>query len=177
VKIAICGTHCAGKSTLVDCIAKETKYPKILEIAGQFTEKERQCFATQLDILQSQIDEEQKHTSFVSDRSVIDNCAYIHYHAIKNNLEPIYSDVKKFVSNYLSKKPYDAIVFINEYFPLVDNGVRNLDEIQQKEIFNYLKKHINRISTKHNIPIIYVTGTTHERLKVIIPWLTSQTSQ
>lgn len=177
MKIAICGTHCSGKSTLVDYISKELNIPKIKEVAGRFTEEERQNFATQLDILQEQINEERTHVEFVSDRSVVDNCAYIYYHASKLGLESVYNEAKKFVNNYLSKKPYDAIFFVDEYFPLVDNGVRNLDKHQQEYVFNYLKNNIDGISNQYDIPIIHISGNTKKRMEVIKKWLTSQTPQ
>lgn len=175
MKIAICGTHCSGKSTLVDYISNELNIPKIKEVAGRFTEEERQLFVTQLDILQEQINEERKHKSFVSDRSVVDNCAYIYYHASNQGLENVYNEAKKFVNNYLSKKPYDAIFFVDEYFQLVDNGMRNLDKNQQEYVFNYLKNHIDGIANQYGIPIIHISGSTKKRTEVIKKWLMSQT--
>jgi len=175
VKIAVCGTHCSGKSTLVDYISETLHIPPINEVAGHFSEEERKNLATQLDILQSQIHEELSHDHFISDRSVIDNCAYIHFHAHLKNMESVYKETKKFVNDYLNKHPYDLIIFVDEYFPLVDNGIRNLDANQQKDVFDYLKKHITHLSKRFNIPTLFISGNTHMRYKTVEEWLTSQT--
>jgi nicotinamide riboside kinase len=177
VKIAVCGTHCSGKSTLVDYISKTLEVPIIKEVAGRFTEKERQNLATQLDILQSQMNEEISREDFISDRSVIDNCAYIRFHSHRNNIPSVYKETKKFVNNYLTTQPYDLIIFVDEYFPLVNNGIRNLDENQQKIVFEYLKKHITAVAARYNIPLLVIRGSTRKRYELVKEWLTSQTQQ
>ncbi len=174
MKIAICGTHCAGKSTLVDFLEKELHHPIIKEVAGNYTETQRQNLATQLDILNDQITTESKYLDFISDRSVIDNIAYIRWHSLKNNMPRVYDEAKDFIDLYIeTKKPYDLIIFIDEFFTLVDNGIRNLDKNQQIEIFNFLKDFTPKICKEHNIPLIILKGNTKTRIKAIQKWLTS----
>lgn len=175
MKIAICGTHCSGKSTLVDYISDKLNLEKIKEVAGKFPEEKRKLLTIQLQILQSQINEELSRKNFISDRSVIDNCAYLHFHAKRLGIDFFHDKIKSHIKNYLSINPYDLIIFVDEYFPLEDNGIRNLDVNQQKYIFDYLKQNIFSVSKKFNIDLICVKGTTEDRYEMVSQWLTSQT--
>jgi nicotinamide riboside kinase len=173
VKIAICGTHCAGKSTLVVLLSKELSIPIIKEVAGNYTEKERKNLETQLHILNDQTNAESKNTDFISDRSVIDNLAYIWFHSEKNKMPRVYKEASEFVDLYIeTKKPYDLIIFVEEYFPLVDNGIRNLDVNQQADIYKFLIENAQKMCEKHNIPFLKIKGNTKKRIKVIKEWLT-----
>ena len=172
MKVAICGTHCSGKSTLVNQLKNKLNHPIIQEIAGNYTEKQRKDLLTQFNILSDQIKVEQTMKKFISDRSVIDNLSYIKFHSLKNNIPEVYEVAKSIINLYLITHPYDAIFFIGEYFPLVDDGIRNLDINQQEFIFKTLSEIAPTLCKDHNIPIIYITGTTQERSEEISSWLT-----
>lgn len=100
MKIYLTGSHCSGKSTLCHYISKKYKLPMITEVARTIlSEKELQidslrCNINTVDDYQSsifyrQLQEESKHESFVSDRSIIDNLAYASQHS--NSLSKLLS--------------------------------------------------------------------------------------
>jgi nicotinamide riboside kinase len=172
MKIAICGTHCAGKSTLVDYLCETTNSQKIKEIAGNYTEKQRSKLPTQLKILLDQMNAEREHQSFVSDRSVIDNLAYIKFHAEKNESPQTYQKALKFVETYIeTEKPYDILFFVDEYFELEDNGIRNLDKDQQEYVYNFLKTFAQQFCKEHNIKLVTICGKNEKRIEEIKKWI------
>lgn len=171
MKIGICGTHCAGKTTLVNALKNEFGYEKfryICEIAATIPRIERETLAVQAKILSAQIAAEQlAKPDFISDRTVLDNLAYTFYYAyvIENDLRA-YTAAFNEVEKYFTTKPYDIIFFIDEYFPLVDNGIRNhVDEEFQDTIFNILKDWCS--SKLWSVPIIKLRGTTDKRIEQI----------
>ena len=182
-KICMVGTHCSGKSTLVDALsAKMPEYPFIKEVAARFPREERQHLVTQYAIMSAQIEEEMKHTFFISDRSVIDNIAYTTLNfeesiAGQTVLDTVITRCRTFTKcllleqEYMKAKPYDLIVFIDEMFPIEDNGNRCLNEKFQKWIFDFLKGEVVVSSETYGIPYLCVTGSTEERVQAIVDTL------
>ena len=92
MKVYFCGAHATGKSTLARHVAAKYDLPMISETARMIlSEQELQIDnlrydlgavdAYQQQVFDRQLLEEQKHTSFVSDRSSIDVLAYSAQHA------------------------------------------------------------------------------------------------
>jgi nicotinamide riboside kinase len=181
-RIGISGSHCSGKSTLVDALAARKEfegYPLIKEVAARFPREKRQFLATQLDIMTAQIEEEMKYKFFISDRTVIDNIAYslLNFEqsvAGKTELDTVMTRMKQFCSclalesEYISRKPYDLMVFVDEMFPIEDNGNRCLNEEYQIWIYNFLKEEIYAAGNLYGIPVLYVEGSIEERIKMIL---------
>jgi nicotinamide riboside kinase len=167
MRIGLCGTHCSGKTTLSGKLAKSLGLPLINEVAASYTEKDRKYVYIQLEILQTQIERELASNSFVSDRTVFDNFAYLQYHATRNNFIVTIEEVQDIIDRYMKMHPYDYVVFINEFFPLVDNGQRNMELDQQKEIYDFLKVYAPAQCNKFNIPMISIAGNTSNRVQTI----------
>jgi nicotinamide riboside kinase len=183
-RIAFVGTHCSGKSTLVDALVQELDdYPIIKEVAARFPREKRQHLATQFDIMSAQIAEEMKNSFFISDRSVVDNIAYttLNFQESingKTDLDFVISRVKLFTMclslerDYLTTRPYDLIVFIDEMFPIEDNGNRCLNEGYQKWVFEFLKNEVALTGITYHIPVLDVTGSVEERVSAVLSFLT-----
>ena len=181
-RIGISGTHCSGKSTLVDALVKAKEfegYPYIKEVAARFPREQRQYLVTQLDIMGAQVTEELKYTHFISDRTVLDNLAYSMLNfeesvAEKTDVDTVMTRVKQFCaclaleSEYIATKPYDLIIFVDEMFPIEDNGNRCLNEKYQKWIFDFLKGEVHGAWERFGIPTIDVRGSTEERIEMIL---------
>lgn len=172
MKIGIAGTHCSGKTTLANYLAMELNLPLIEEIAANYKEKDRQKMETQLAILNSQIEAENQCDSFVSDRTVFDNLCYCTYHFnvdMENRKEIFDKCIRIFTKHALLGKcaPYDVIVLIDDYFPLEDNGVRNLDIGQQQFIHKlvHLCQNLMRLT---GAKLIHVHGSTEARISQIM---------
>lgn len=91
MKIYFCGAHSTGKSTLARYVSEKYNLPMISETARMIlSEQELQIDSLrcnmdvankyQKEVFERQILEEQKHMSFVSDRSIIDVLAYTAQH-------------------------------------------------------------------------------------------------
>lgn len=172
MKLGIAGTHCSGKTTLAKHLAVELNLPLIEEVAAAFKEKDRQKMSTQLEILETQIFCEKQYDSFVSDRTVFDNLCYCTYHFnidMENRKEIFDKCIRTFNNHALLGKcaPYDIIVLIDDYFPLEDNGVRNLDIGQQQFIHKqvHLCQNLMRLT---GAKIINVHGSTEARISQIM---------
>jgi nicotinamide riboside kinase len=92
MKVYFIGSHATGKSTLARYTSQKYNLPMISETARAIlSEQEMQIDTLRYDldtadkyqqqVFNRQISEEQKHSSFVSDRSVIDILAYSGQHA------------------------------------------------------------------------------------------------
>lgn len=164
VKIGICGTHCSGKTTLAQDLALHIPLPLIEEVAGTFTEKERMCIPTQYRILYHQVTREASLSSFISDRTVIDNYAYCMFHT---DCSPDVAAVA-FLECHLGERPYDLVIFVDEFFPLEDNGIRNLDAGQQAWIFFFVRRAAREMCRAHDIPLLPVRGERGDRVSAIL---------
>jgi len=174
MRIGFIGTANCGKTTLVKEIEKRNIYKNhaiINEIAGTFSVAERQKLSTQLAIMQHQIKAEDKHTNFISDRTVIDNYVYFLWHykksPSKRGMSEIQNEYEKTLNAHLVSKPYDAVIFIDEYFNLEDNGIRDLDERMQEWVFDRLQELVPLKCEVYHIPYYKITGSTDARIAAV----------
>ena len=138
MRVGICGTHCSGKTTLARALAAEFDLALVEEVAAAFPRESRGSLATQFAIQQAQIAAERAAgPDFVSDRTVLDNAAYIEWcarHVPQESPLSVYTAIWKgqdAAIAHLLAAPYDLLVFVDEYFPPEENGVRSLDADQQ----------------------------------------------
>lgn len=168
MKVAIAGTHCSGKSTFVKYLHE--KYPDVpvLESTITFPADAYNMISTQLAIMQHRIELERKGASFFTDRSIFDCLAYSMYHFYNGKNVWAFHDIffKRF-NMYLSSRPYDLLIFVDEMFPLEDNGRRPLDEHMQKVIFNMIKGYVITYSTVFGVPVVVIRGSDEERYALV----------
>jgi nicotinamide riboside kinase len=181
-KVAICGSHSCGKTTLLEELKKISVFkfhPPIHELAAKFDPKSRLNMETQFRIMQQQAIAERTYLKnygkFLSDRSVVDNIAYstlVNKHALNRNnkSEAIYR--KCYILSYLHlhmiPPPYDLLIFVDEILPYKESPHRNFSELKdQKFIYDFIKNEIKQL----NIPIIYVSGTTNQRIDTILDYM------
>ncbi|MCK9326974.1 MAG: ATP-binding protein [Bacteroidales bacterium] len=166
MRIAICGASSAGKTTLVKRLAmKHPEWTIIQEVSSNFDRQYRNTVRIQRMILEKQIDAEiniKGHTVLL-DRCVLDNLVYCWRvcHTIA------FDDCLCLINNHMRTKPYDLIVFVNEYFPLVDNGLRDIDPVAQRQTFSAMSIMIPAMCNAYGIPFLRVTGHTNSRIDVI----------
>ena len=90
MKAYICGAHCCGKSTLTRYISNKYGVPIVPESARMILSEQELQIDTlrydlnaidtyQKDVFNRQLVEEQKHISFVSDRSALYILAYFKF--------------------------------------------------------------------------------------------------
>ncbi len=174
MKVGFIGTAASGKTTLVKELSAQKIYKNhniINEVAGNFTIKDRTKLSIQLAIMERQIKEEGKYNNFISDRTVLDNYAYFLWHYKKLPSRCAYWEIinehNRRFHKHLSTKPYDAVFFIDEYFPLEDNGIREIDYGMQEWIFNRLSDIACLYCDVYNIPLYYIAGSVRDRIEQV----------
>lgn len=178
-KIGIVGAHSCGKTTLVNYLKNNVNTNFILEIAAEFPPEIRLSLNVQLEIMAKQIEEEKQYDNFISDRTIYDNRAYFELvnnkYDTKNTFKPeiVHEYEHIWWKHTLSNpKPYDLIIFVNELLPLVEAPHRNFMNVyDQKYIFNKLKDLMYIARFCEEIPILYVYGSTEQRLEQILHWV------
>jgi GTPase SAR1 family protein len=181
-KIAICGSHSCGKTTLLNALKKITMfetYPAIHELAAKYDPKSRESIETQFRIMQNQAHAEriyiENYNKFLSDRSVLDNIAYCsnsRNHVINRNLkgEGIYKKCYALSYNHLHKIPpaYDLLIFVDEILPFKHAPHRAFSDYKtQQFIYDYIKKELSELPIRS----VFVSGTTEQRIDTIIDYL------
>lgn len=153
-KIAFTGTHCVGKSTIINTLASKSWCEVIPECYRETADffgllcngdTKKQCYDTTLHCfflqMQKEIELEKKSNKhIICDRTVFDCFLYAEAnnkgHSFKTNYK-LYNDCKKIAINHL--KTYDIIYFIKyKHYPIKDDGFRNLDIDNQKWVHQFM---------------------------------------
>lgn len=177
MKIGICGTHCAGKTTLVRDLKNHVPDHVcfIEDAACAFRREDRIYMDTQHRITLNQMGRELDHKCFISDRTVIDNLAYAMICDVKYPEKSVFAESIQYeVETYLTEHPYDVIFFVDEYFPLEDNGNRDMDSTHQRFMYLFMKILTRMLAPKHKIPIVYITGGRYERVSAVLDYIDSR---
>jgi len=168
MKIAIIGTHSTGKTTLVNELKKHIDLPIISEVARNFprdiTDNPINEMNRQMNIFRLQLSEELRHKIFISDRSTIDNAAYMidalqkyGYYISKKLFVDVIGCINIAIENI---DRYDYLFYIPIEFDCVDDGFRNTDEVERENIDMIINKLVpNKI---------VITGTIEERVKKVL---------
>jgi nicotinamide riboside kinase len=178
-KVAVCGSHSCGKTTLINELKKHMVFethPLIAELAAKFNPKSRLNMTTQFQIMQQQIIAEVTFTKnygkFLSDRSVVDNLAYstLVNKAYRN--DKIYRNCIGLAYSHLFSliPPYDLLIFVDEILPYKEADHRNFSTYKEQEfVYEFIKNEL----TKLKIPVISVNGSTKQRLEIILDYISA----
>lgn len=166
MRVAVCGTSNSGKTTLIKRL--ENKHPDwtvIHEIASTFDKRIRNTSNVQRMILEKQIDVEREARGhmILLDRCVFDNLIYCWI----ASPELSFDDCLCLINKHMRTKPYDLIIFVNEFFPLVDNGLRDMDPVAQRQVFSLMSFAIPIMCNAYNIPLMRVVGHSDIRIRAI----------
>jgi nicotinamide riboside kinase len=177
-KIAICGSHSCGKTTLIKKLQKHIEIPVIHEIAATFEPETRFNMETQQNIMNAQIDAESRYKSFLSDRSVVDNLAYTtlvkEEHGDPRNKYPV---CVKMAENHFKDHPYNLLIIVDEILPYKPAPHRNFKSYDsQIYILNFIKNYIHQHTMNgkfyNNMDLLYISGNPGKRIKTILNYLT-----
>lgn len=165
LKIGFMGTHCCGKTTMVNALHERLpNMPVIVDAASIVPRNLRNNPLAQCWILNNQIRAEQQ-PGFISDRTVFDCLAY--YRMICDQRWVHYFDFEATYhaafARHMQSKPYDIIFHVNEFFPISDNGTRNISEDDQRWVHYFLERHAKIIEGTYGIRVVPVKGTREER--------------
>jgi nicotinamide riboside kinase len=174
--ITFTGTQSVGKSTLLSALQKDERYKDWMfepEITRSLKEKfglninESGDSITQLFVLNSHLENVVKHknNNVILDRCIVDGLVYTTYQYMTGK---IHTDVflhAKYMFDLIIDK-YDIIFHIEPEFPVVDDGVRSIDEKFRTTIASLINEALQSNSVVRT-KIVKLTGTVEERLKQI----------
>lgn len=171
VKVTLVGSQSTGKSTVLNYF-RNTFLSPITEVARNLSkqgvkinedgDKKSQdvIFQTYYDLLSQDID-------YISDRGLIDVIAYTSYlddtGKINDNHKTLADQLDK-LSEFIKDNPDILVVYFPIEFPLVDDGVRSINESFRTSIDNRIKELLKCFYSNY----ITVSGTVEERIKQVI---------
>ena len=170
MKIIFTGAQGTGKTTILNHY-KEQGYNIITEVVRNLSkegvkinemgdlEGQRKIFATYNKILN-------KEESYISDRGLTDVTAYTSYLGIKNDdndlrIETLYQLAD--IQDFYQKNPDVITCYFPVEFPVVDDGIRSLDENFRQDIDKGIQNVLEGLGIQYHT----ITGTVEERIKQI----------
>jgi len=166
MKIALIGTHNSGKTTTFNLIKPHLPnfhfIPELIQNYNYKTTSYYEYMHIQEKVLSKQLAHESLHSNTISDRSTLDNLAYMIYTYQKHNTPPYNLSqltsipiVKQAIKNF---KTYDYL-FLGDKTKSVEDDKKHQETIQN--IILYLLK-------KHNLSYIPLTGSPNTRVQTIL---------
>lgn len=176
MRIAISGAQCTGKTTLMKKICQQAgalpnNYIVITEIVRTLMARGVQInkgadHNSQCRILEEHYRNTLKHENFLTDRCSVDAFVYATWDYLQGNYT--FEQHKEHERIMLSCLPgYSHFFYLPVEFGMVADGVRDTDEIYQKEIHELFIT----IYRKYNIPYIELKGAIEERFNRFITYL------
>ena len=182
---SIVGTHCTGKSTLVEALGKVPGFltvksltrssvsPEERRLGNPTIEGQREILhniSEKMEELTVKRYESEGQQAFILDRSVVDFMAYTRIFAEQGYYReeeafPILKTASRFVSWI------DIIFYLAPEIPIIDDGVRSVDPVLRQQV----DAEIKHILFWENIPgkpiVIPIRGTVEERVHEIRRWI------
>lgn len=176
-KIGFIGAECTGKTTVIEnLVQRGMKLPVIKELVrdivsqlGYSKPSEVKCIKTaQMLYLEAQIARQLELQSFVSDRTPLDNAAYMLLYASQDMTQ---QSIDNFLQRALSYTSCYDLLF---YFPIAwetieDDGFRNTDNKKRNEIQRIIDEMLfdfGLIGITHAISSLSVKDRTDEVVRV-----------
>ena len=166
MKISLIGTHNSGKTTTFNLLKPHLPnfhfIPELIQNYNFRTTSYYEYMHIQEKVLAKQLARELLHSNTISDRSTLDNLAYMIYAYQKHNTPPYNLSqitsipiVKQSIKNF---KTYDHL-FLCDIMTSVEDGNEHQETIQN--IILYLL-------SKHNLSYTTLTGSPNNRIKTIL---------
>lgn len=175
MKIAFCGTHSTGKTTLLNALKNAEEFKDFMFIegitrmvnsAGLPINEATNDFA-QISIVNYHAAYDLIYDSYITDRSVIDVLSYTKRAWLDNDLSfesmtHILKVALKIVSNY------DIIFYLPNVIGLETDGTRSADLKFQARIDSIIKNYLNSFKLETGIDHITLNGTVEERVEQVL---------
>lgn len=177
MKLIFVGAQGTGKSTILNYY-KENGWNCITEVVRNLSKQgvkinEMGDCEGQQAIYNTYKELFSKNSNFISDRGLVDVCAYTGYLHCRNRseeTEKLFTEQIMGILEFNEENKDVKYFYFPIEFPVVDDGVRSVDEFFREEVDGYIKVILNNL----NIDYIEVTGTVEERIKIIDEYIASQ---
>ncbi len=174
-KVAICGAHSQGKTTLVNALKGDILLSSNLnfsyrtnltrDLSKLLPINEQGDNASQYLVMARHLEYALTPGRWILDRGAIDGIAYSHYFYDKGTVDKTVFDALEKIYE-LCIPHYDKIFYIAPELPLRDDGQRSVNA----DFFNGVAEQFN-FYTKHfsvSDRVIFISGTVEERAKKVI---------
>lgn len=172
-RICLSGTQGTGKTTVLN-LFKKAGYPVVTEVVRNLVKNkgitinqdgtddtQRLVFNTYADVLG-------KTEKYVSDRGLIDVISYTAAGFCDGKVsEVVLSEQERQLKDFTNKNPDIVYVYFPIEFPVVDDGVRSVDENYRQQIDNF----IHDVLDAMEVDYLTVHGTPEERFKQILDFV------
>lgn len=164
MKIAICGSHGVGKSTISQRISEYLNLPVLPDIVidahhSGFVINEGSTNSTQVWLTAKQLENERKHAAFIADKCIYDYHVYAKALAMD---QPII-DTTKLIA--MEVHDYTHVFYIKPEFEIrIDGGLRSLDPVFQAHVDNTYLEFLQ----EHNITYTQITWSIENRFEQIV---------
>ncbi len=163
MRIAICGAHGVGKTTISRILADEFNLevlPDVAVIAYQkwFIINEETPIETQIWMTAKQLEYEKFTEKFVADKCIFD----YHVYAVALGMHDHVNSITKMIA--LKNQSYNHVFYIHPEFPIEDDGVRSTNIEFQKSVDDYYKQFL----IENDIPFTILTWSIEERKQLAI---------
>lgn len=168
MKIAICGAHGVGKTTLSKMISEEFWLPILHDIVVDahklgFTINEETPIERQIWLTGKQVEQEKKYTAFVADKCIFD----YHIYAKALDMDKDVIEITRKIA--IKTQNYDHIFYIKPEFPIVDDGLRSTNIDFQ----NSVQETYENFMKENKIKYEYITWSIEERYNQIKWYITN----
>ena len=174
MKIGIIGTHCSGKTSLIDKLYSKCQFANYNFLEEPIREVSRAGFkvnkesdnASQLAMLACHL-RNLEHENFISDRTILDLYVYA------TTIPSVSKDVKDFIYKQLMENidRYDYLFWCAPEFDMNADGFRETDVQWQQQVersFAAGVEVLNKRKLKKSVKIIRLTGETPERAERVM---------
>lgn len=179
-KIAISGSQCTGKTTLVNylkTLPEFEKYDFYTSMTRDINDhglpiNQEGGWRTQLLILARHVDRilTPHPNGVVCDRSIIDGLVYTMYLQHNHGLPVKIGDMAISIYSTIIEE-YDRIFYLPCEIDIEDDGQRSID-VEFRNGVDELFQYYNRITTKNfNCKVQTITGTVEQRAQVILDYI------
>jgi predicted ATPase len=163
-RLILTGAQGTGKSTILNHF-KEQGYPVITEIVRQLSQEgvniNEAGDSESQTIIFNKYKELLDQESYISDRGLSDVVAYTFYLGLQGKLEKEFADEQFMEAVKFYKENEDIIIcYVPIEFPVVDDGVRSMDE----DFRNTIDFLIRSFLDCNEIPYYIIKGTVDERI-------------
>jgi len=164
MKIAICGAHGVGKTTLASILGSTinlTVLPDVVIDAHNmgFAINEWTSMDAQLWMAAQQLAYEKNNSRFIADKCIFDYYVYAHALDMDTSLQETIKSVALRTHNY------DHIFYIKPEFPLPQDGeLRSTNQSFQ----DMVDKHYQFFLQKESIDFSFITGSVDQRVEQVL---------
>lgn len=174
MKICIIGTHCSGKTSVIDKLYSRVEFsgysffPEPIRVVGNagFRVNQESDDAAQLAMLAIHL-KNLNEQNFISDRSLLD--LYVYGLTLKN----VTKETLEFIHGMWTRNAdqYDYLFHCQPEFDLVEDGFRSNNKAWQleiKKLFDREIEHMLQSNLLNNCKIINLSGSINERCEKVL---------